>query len=130
MTWTRLLHPASRPTVKVKFQHRPTPHFPIIKIHLFRVAPSGSIQNSPLPASYRVSRLAHIRVFASRIPPDESNSANPRLPIKTSPPFAMKHSRDANRHHVYSKTINRVERVEESSDRRGKTSVCNKKAGS
>ena len=114
-----------------RFQNRPTPHFPIIKIHLLRVAPSGSIRK-PIrcPLICKSSRLAsgHSRVFASRINPDESKSAKPRLPIKISPPFAMKHSRDTKfpvLHHVYLKTINALK----SHQIGGKTSVWNKKAG-
>jgi hypothetical protein len=134
----RLRHPASRggrdprsDILKSKFQHRPTPHLPIIKIHLWRDAPSGSIRESiRYPFICKSSRLAsgNSRVFASRINPDESKSAKPRLPIKISPPFAMKHSRDAKSpvlHHVYFKTINALK----SHQIGGKTSVCNKKAG-
>jgi hypothetical protein len=137
----RLRHPASQggrappsDILKSKFQHRPTPHFPIIKIHHLGVAPSGSIQESiRYPFICKSSRLAsgHSRVFASRINPDESKSAKPRLPIKMSPPFVMKHSRDTKSpvlHHVYFKTINLVNALK-SHQIDVKTSVCNKKAG-
>jgi hypothetical protein len=124
VTWTRLLHPGPSDLIRrpgptfnvliIKFQHRPMPQFPIIKIYLSSVAPSGSIRESiRYPFICKSSRLAsgHIRVFASRINPDESKSAKPHLPIKISPPFAMKHSRDVKFpvvYHVYFKTINLV----------------------
>ena len=126
-----LLQPASEgdpdppsDVLATRFQNRPTPHFPIIKIHHLGVAPSGSIQESiRYPFICKSSRLAsgHSRVFASRINPDESKPAKPRLPIKMSPPFRdetltrCQISSPASRVFQNNKP---GERVEESSDRR------------